>query len=69
MNKDQHDHTYVLDAAGLPDLKLQGKREIKVAGNRRQQADDHKFGGEHGKAGRRQQQDGRYLGSGFRHLP
>ena len=31
MNKDQQDHTYVLDAAGLPDLKLQGKREIKVA--------------------------------------
>src|SRR5450830_1698925 len=31
MNKDQHDHTYVLDAAGLPDLKLQGRREIKVA--------------------------------------
>ena len=31
MNKDQHDHTYVLDATGLPDLKLQGKREIKVA--------------------------------------
>ena len=31
MNKNQHDHTYVLDATGLPDLKLQGKREIKVA--------------------------------------
>jgi cytochrome c oxidase accessory protein FixG len=31
MNKDQQDHTYVLDATGLPDLKLQGKREIKVA--------------------------------------
>ncbi|WP_316042901.1 FixG Ig-like domain-containing protein, partial [Stenotrophomonas maltophilia] len=31
MNKDQRDHTYVLDAAGLPDLKLQGRREIKVA--------------------------------------
>ena len=31
MNKDQHDHTYVLEATGLPDLKLQGKREIKVA--------------------------------------
>ena len=31
MNKDQHDHTYVLDATGLPDLKLQGKREINVA--------------------------------------
>ena len=30
MNKDQHDHTYVLDAKGLPDLRLQGKREIKV---------------------------------------
>ena len=30
MNKDQRDHTYVLDAAGLPDLKLQGKREIHV---------------------------------------
>jgi polyferredoxin len=31
MNKDQRDHTYVLEAAGLPDLKLQGQREIKVA--------------------------------------
>ncbi|WP_306419185.1 FixG Ig-like domain-containing protein, partial [Pseudomonas frederiksbergensis] len=31
MNKDQRDHTYVLEAAGLPDLKLQGRREIKVA--------------------------------------
>src|SRR5471032_680255 len=31
MNKDQRDHTYVLDASGLPDLKLQGRREIKVA--------------------------------------
>ena len=31
MNKDQRDHTYVLDAAGLPDLKLQGRREIKVS--------------------------------------
>jgi polyferredoxin len=31
MNKDQRDHTYVLDAAGLPDLKLQGRREIRVA--------------------------------------
>ena len=31
MNKDQRDHTYVLEASGLPDLKLQGKREIKVA--------------------------------------
>jgi cytochrome c oxidase accessory protein FixG len=30
MNKDQVDHTYVLDATGLPDLKLQGRREIKV---------------------------------------
>jgi cytochrome c oxidase accessory protein FixG len=30
MNKDQIDHTYVLDANGLPDLKLQGRREIKV---------------------------------------
>ena len=30
MNKDQRDHTYVLDASGLPDLKLQGKREIHV---------------------------------------
>jgi cytochrome c oxidase accessory protein FixG len=31
MNKDQRDHTYVLEASGLPELKLQGKREIKVA--------------------------------------
>ncbi|MNL52245.1 Ubp3 associated protein Bre5 [compost metagenome] len=31
MNKDQRDHTYVLEATGLPDLKLQGRREIKVA--------------------------------------
>jgi len=31
MNKDQRDHTYVLQASGLPDLKLQGKREISVA--------------------------------------
>jgi Ubp3 associated protein Bre5. len=31
MNKDQRDHTYLLEATGLPDLKLQGKREIKVA--------------------------------------
>ncbi|WP_296260992.1 MULTISPECIES: cytochrome c oxidase accessory protein CcoG [unclassified Pseudomonas] len=30
MNKDQVEHTYVLDATGLPDLKLQGLREIKV---------------------------------------
>lgn len=30
MNKDQVDHTYVLEATGLPDLKLQGRREIKV---------------------------------------
>jgi polyferredoxin len=30
MNKDQVDHTYLLDATGLPDLKLQGRREIKV---------------------------------------
>jgi cytochrome c oxidase accessory protein FixG len=30
MNKDQVDHTYVLDAAGLPDLKLQGRREFRV---------------------------------------
>ncbi|MGA9224090.1 MAG: cytochrome c oxidase accessory protein CcoG, partial [Pseudomonas graminis] len=30
MNKDQLDHTYVLDATGLPDLKLQGRRDIKV---------------------------------------
>ena len=35
-----------------------GHADLKVAGNRRQQADDHKLGGEHGKAGRRQQQDG-----------
>jgi polyferredoxin len=31
MNKDQVDHTYVLDATGLPDLKLQGRREINVS--------------------------------------
>ena len=31
MNKDQRDHVYVLDAAGLPDLKLEGQREIRVA--------------------------------------
>ena len=31
MNKDQRDHTYLLEASGLPDLKLQGRREIKVA--------------------------------------
>jgi cytochrome c oxidase accessory protein FixG len=31
MNKDQRDHTYLLQAEGLPDLRLQGKREIKVA--------------------------------------
>ncbi len=30
MNKDQVDHTYVLQASGLPDLKLQGRREISV---------------------------------------
>ena len=30
MNKDQVDHTYVLDATGLPDLKLHGRRDIKV---------------------------------------
>jgi cytochrome c oxidase accessory protein FixG len=30
MNKDQVDHTYILDASGLPDLKLQGRREFKV---------------------------------------
>jgi polyferredoxin len=31
MNKDQVDHIYLLEATGLPDLKLQGRREIKVA--------------------------------------
>jgi cytochrome c oxidase accessory protein FixG len=31
MNKDQHDHVYVLEAAGLPDLKLEGAGEIRVA--------------------------------------
>ncbi|MEB0080257.1 cytochrome c oxidase accessory protein CcoG [Pseudomonas sp. CCI3.2] len=31
MNKDQIDHNYVLDASGLPDLKVQGRREFKVA--------------------------------------
>ena len=31
MNKDQRDHIYVLDATGLPDLKLEGQREIRVA--------------------------------------
>jgi polyferredoxin len=31
MNKDQRDHVYVLDAAGLPDLRLEGQREIRVA--------------------------------------
>lgn len=31
MNKDQRDHVYVLDASGLPDLKLEGAREIRVA--------------------------------------
>lgn len=30
MNKDQRDHVYVLDATGLPDLKLEGQREIRV---------------------------------------
>ncbi|WP_443692370.1 cytochrome c oxidase accessory protein CcoG [Pseudomonas sp.] len=30
MNKDQVDHTYTLDASGLPDMKLQGRREFKV---------------------------------------
>jgi cytochrome c oxidase accessory protein FixG len=30
MNKDQVDHTYLLEATGLPDLKLQGRREIRV---------------------------------------
>lgn len=30
INKDQRDHTYALDASGLPGLKLQGGREIKV---------------------------------------
>ena len=31
INKDQRDHTYVLDAVGLPGLKLQGRREFRVA--------------------------------------
>lgn len=31
MNKDQVDHTYILEAGGLPDLRLQGRREIRVA--------------------------------------
>ncbi|MNN49312.1 Ubp3 associated protein Bre5 [compost metagenome] len=31
MNKDQRDHVYVLEAGGLPDLKLEGAREIRVA--------------------------------------
>jgi polyferredoxin len=31
MNKDQRDHVYVLEAAGLPDLKLEGAKEIRVA--------------------------------------
>jgi polyferredoxin len=31
MNKDQRDHVYVLEAAGLPDLQLAGAREIRVA--------------------------------------
>lgn len=30
MNKDQVDHTYLLTASGLPDLRLQGLREINV---------------------------------------
>ena len=30
MNKDQIDHIYLLEATGLPDLKLQGRREIRV---------------------------------------
>ena len=32
MNKDQSDHTYVLQAIGLPDLRLEGRRELRVAG-------------------------------------
>lgn len=31
MNKDQRDHVYVLEATGLPDLRLEGQREIRVA--------------------------------------
>ena len=31
MNKDQHDHVYVLEAEGLPGLRLEGAREIRVA--------------------------------------
>ncbi|WP_060479557.1 cytochrome c oxidase accessory protein CcoG [Pseudomonas promysalinigenes] len=31
MNKDQRDHVYVLDATGLPDLRLEGQQEIRVA--------------------------------------
>ena len=31
MNKDQRDHVYVLDAVGLPGLKLEAVREVSVA--------------------------------------
>ncbi|KAF1071592.1 MAG: hypothetical protein GAK45_00480 [Pseudomonas citronellolis] len=31
MNKDQRDHTYVLSAKGLDDLRLEGRKEIQVA--------------------------------------
>lgn len=31
VNKDQVDHTYLLSAEGLPDLRLQGRQEIHVA--------------------------------------
>ena len=31
MNKDQRDHVYVLEAKGLPNLRLEGAREIRVA--------------------------------------
>ncbi|RMN34163.1 Iron-sulfur cluster-binding protein, partial [Pseudomonas cannabina] len=31
INKDQVDHSYLLNASGLPDLQLQGPHEIKVS--------------------------------------
>ncbi|SDX01612.1 cytochrome c oxidase accessory protein FixG [Pseudomonas syringae] len=31
INKDQVDHTYLLNVSGLPDLQLQGPREIRVS--------------------------------------
>ena len=45
MNKDQRDHTYVLEATGLPDLKLQGRREIKVGCRRHLQPAGRTVGG------------------------